>query len=87
MRKSLFAAVLLAGLAVVGCTRDDKLKQDHEHMNDKAMSTQPAMHGQMHGNAHGTMSGMSKDACAHCDGVQTATADGKCPVCGMKVGG
>jgi uncharacterized paraquat-inducible protein A len=28
---------------------------------------------------------MSADACSHCDGVQTATADGKCPVCGMKV--
>jgi hypothetical protein len=22
------------------------------------------------------------DACDHCPGVQTATADGKCPVCG-----
>jgi hypothetical protein len=27
----------------------------------------------------------SVDACAHCAGSQTATADGKCPVCGMKV--
>ena len=28
---------------------------------------------------------MSADACAHCPGVQKATADGKCPVCGAKV--
>jgi hypothetical protein len=27
---------------------------------------------------------MTTDACAHCPGVQTATADGKCPVCGAK---
>jgi hypothetical protein len=28
---------------------------------------------------------MSADACAACPGVQTATADGHCPVCGAKV--
>jgi hypothetical protein len=28
---------------------------------------------------------MSTDACAHCPGNQTATADGKCPECGAKV--
>jgi hypothetical protein len=28
---------------------------------------------------------MSGDACAHCPGVQKATAEGKCPLCGMKV--
>jgi uncharacterized paraquat-inducible protein A len=27
----------------------------------------------------------SDDVCAHCPGVQHATADGKCPVCGAKV--
>ena len=27
---------------------------------------------------------MTMDACSHCSGVQTATADGKCPVCGGK---
>ena len=27
---------------------------------------------------------MSADACKHCPGVQKATADGKCPVCGAK---
>jgi hypothetical protein len=31
------------------------------------------------------MKSSSADACAHCDRVQKATADGKCPVCGMKV--
>lgn len=25
------------------------------------------------------------DACTHCAGQQVATADGKCPKCGMKV--
>ena len=28
---------------------------------------------------------MMTDACPHCPGVQTATADGKCPVCGANV--
>jgi hypothetical protein len=27
----------------------------------------------------------SADACPHCPGNQVATADGKCPKCGMKV--
>ncbi|MEO6434226.1 MAG: hypothetical protein ABIP55_00490 [Tepidisphaeraceae bacterium] len=29
----------------------------------------------------------AKDACPHCPGVQSATADGKCSKCGMKVSG
>lgn len=28
---------------------------------------------------------MSQDACGHCEGVQTAKADGSCPKCGMKM--
>ena len=28
---------------------------------------------------------MSGDVCPHCPGVQKATADGKCPECGMAV--
>ena len=28
---------------------------------------------------------MSADACSHCPGIQTATPEGTCPVCGMKV--
>jgi hypothetical protein len=27
----------------------------------------------------------AKDDCPMCDGVQKASADGKCPACGMKV--
>ena len=27
----------------------------------------------------------TEDACPHCAGKQTATADGTCPKCGMKV--
>ena len=30
---------------------------------------------------------MSTDDCAMCPGVQKASADGKCPKCGMKVKG
>lgn len=86
MRKSFLAVVIVGGLAVVGCTRDDELKREHEMTNDKVMSTQPAMKGGAHGEAKGAMSGkMAADACSHCEGVQTATADGKCPMCGMKV--
>lgn len=29
----------------------------------------------------------SVDVCDHCPGVQTATTDGKCPMCGAKVPG
>jgi uncharacterized paraquat-inducible protein A len=28
---------------------------------------------------------MTADACPHCPGNQTATAQGTCPVCGMKL--
>ncbi len=28
---------------------------------------------------------VSMDACSHCPGNQTATAEGKCPTCGMPV--
>lgn len=31
------------------------------------------------------MDTMAMDACSHCPGVQTMTADGKCPACGMAV--
>jgi hypothetical protein len=35
---------------------------------------------------HDKMSSSSKaDACPECPGVQTATADGRCPVCHKKV--
>ena len=73
MRTSLIAVLVVAGLSVVGCTRDDKLKQDHKKTHEKVTSTQPAM------------GGATKDACTHCEGMQTATTDGKCPMCGMKM--
>jgi hypothetical protein len=38
-----------------------------------------------HGSDHkGSSMKASADACAHCPGVQTANADGKCPVCTAK---
>jgi hypothetical protein len=39
-----------------------------------------------HDMKHDNAKMMSADACSHCAGVQKATADGKCPVCGMQVG-
>ena len=71
MRKTLVAAVLIVAGISIGCTRDEELKQDHKKTHQKVMSTQPA--------------GAMKDACTHCEGMQAATADGKCPMCGMKV--
>ena len=60
MRKWIASIVMVAGLAVVGCTHDD----------DKMGSSKKTMSG---------------DVCSHCPGVQTATADGKCSACGMKL--
>jgi hypothetical protein len=45
-------------------------KNKDDGMNEGSMSNEPKK--------------MSTDACSHCAGVQTATADGKCPVCGGK---
>jgi uncharacterized paraquat-inducible protein A len=42
--------------------------------------------GSMQSKTSSTAKPMSADACPHCAGVQTATAAGKCPVCGMKLG-
>jgi hypothetical protein len=39
-----------------------------------------------HGSGHGDMAASaSGDECSHCQGVQKANADGKCPVCGMQL--
>jgi hypothetical protein len=37
-----------------------------------------------HMDHHGSMSA-AHDDCPHCPGVQTARADGTCPLCGAKV--
>ena len=39
----------------------------------------------MNGKSSGDAMKASADACPHCPGVQKATADGKCPMCGAKV--
>ena len=41
MRKSISAVLIVAGLLVVGCTRDDQLKRDHDKL-DKMAATQSA---------------------------------------------
>jgi uncharacterized paraquat-inducible protein A len=41
-------------------------------------------HDMDHDSTH-TQKMSSDDVCTHCAGVQHATADGKCPECGMKV--
>jgi uncharacterized paraquat-inducible protein A len=46
--------------------------------NDKDMDHHSNMKGS-------TTNAAMMDACPHCAGVQTATADGKCPVCGADV--
>jgi uncharacterized paraquat-inducible protein A len=75
MRTLLAVAVCsMLAFAAVGCQKDDT-KHDH----DKMMKSDSAAM------KHETMATM--DACPHCPGVQTAKADGTCPVCGMKVTG
>jgi len=39
----------------------------------------------MSGKSSGDAMKASADACPHCPGAQKATAEGKCPMCGMKV--
>lgn len=68
MRKWISAALIVSGLALVGCQSDD-MEDDDDRMEDRRMSTTQPMSG---------------DACSHCPGVQKATASGACPVCGMK---
>ena len=68
MRNCISAALIVAGLIATGCTRDDKIKQDHERLNQREATTRA-----------------TGDACPHCEGMQTASAAGKCPVCGMKM--
>ncbi len=71
---SKFAIMILCGLmfVTVGCKKD--------HMDDDDMN------GSMSGSSSSTSSMKSggADACTHCPGHQTATADGKCPGCGAK---
>lgn len=48
----------------------ENMNRDDTH-HSSSPTTQPRM--------------MSADACPHCPGVQTATTDGKCPKCRMKM--
>ncbi|HEX8523584.1 MAG TPA: hypothetical protein VF669_15120 [Tepidisphaeraceae bacterium] len=68
MSKWICAVALGAAMAAVGCQNDNGGRNRDRDMNTS--SNEPKR--------------MSADACTHCAGVQTATADGKCPECGMK---
>ena len=42
-------------------------------------------HDDMKSSSSAMKSSSAADVCAHCPGVQTATPDGKCSVCGAEV--
>jgi hypothetical protein len=74
--KKFLVVTFVASLALtVGCSHSDKHADQQGAMG--------ANHGST--SMHGDTMNASADACPHCQGVQTATADGKCPVCGMQV--
>ena len=76
MRSWIAVLIVASSLVGAGCMKDkDDDMHDSKMMDTKPMTQAKPMAG------HETM----MDACSHCPGVQTATADGKCPVCGMPV--
>lgn len=60
----------MATFAILSIVAIGGCKSDKHH-DDNMNSSNPKM--------------MSDDACPHCPGKQTATADGKCPVCGANL--
>lgn len=76
----LFAAALGVVLLVgVGCQNDKNTTERKDEMR----STDGTTHTTVHTEQTDTMRGV--DDCPHCPGVQTANADGRCPMCGAKV--
>jgi hypothetical protein len=72
MRHALIVALVGIMLVGVGC-ENGKMKNPFK----KKSTTQTSSDMKM----------STSDACPMCPGVQTASADGKCPACGMKVKG
>ena len=73
MRKLISAAFLIAGLVTVGCAKDKDHDMHHKDMDHKGMDHKKMATTQM------------SDCCPKCPGDQKMTADGKCPMCKMKV--
>lgn len=70
MRHLIAVFAITCVLAVAGCK--DSNNQQTSSTSSQTSGSDPKM-----------MS--TKDDCTHCAGVQTANADGRCPMCGMKV--
>ena len=66
--------VILSGVMfiAVGCKAEGEVGD-----NDSSMSGTSS--------ASGSSTAAGADACSHCEGKQTAKADGTCPMCNMKV--
>jgi hypothetical protein len=78
----LFAAALGVVLLVgVGCQNDRNT--DTTTRSDEMRSTDGTTRTTVRTERTDTMRGA--DDCSHCPGVQTANADGTCPMCGAKV--
>ena len=76
----LFAAALGVVLLVgVGCQND----KNSTTRTDEMRSTDGTTTTTVQTERTDTMRGA--DDCTHCPGVQTANADGRCPMCGAKV--
>ena len=77
----LFAAALGVVLLVgVGCQND---KSTDTTRSEEMRSTDGTTRTTVRTESTDTMRGA--DDCTHCPGVQTANADGRCPMCGGKV--
>lgn len=66
--------VALSGImfVTVGCQNKDDDMNDDMNMSGTSSASETRTAG-------------GADACSHCEGKQTAKADGTCPVCSMKV--
>ena len=64
MRKSISIVLILSGVALVGCTRDDQLKRDHERLHEK--STTQSASGDACPHCEGTQLTKSDGTCPMC---------------------
>jgi rubrerythrin len=69
MRNLIALVSISAACLIGGCRSDD----GHSHKGTHAKQSPTQAQQQT----------VAKDMCTHCPGLQTATADGKCPSCGM----
>jgi hypothetical protein len=79
MSKLFVAALGVVLLVGVGCQKD----HNTDTSTQRTTSNDGTTHTTVTTEKSDTMRGA--DDCPHCPGVQTATAAGKCPVCGAQV--